>query len=93
MASIGNFTYPERFSIELYHRSMDRIIQDINEQCSKDIYLCFADNKVRLSRAFYHVLVMDGAIFAAASHVSGSSIPSVGKGKEVAVFRGPILCN
>jgi hypothetical protein len=40
---------------------MDHIIQDINELCSKDIHLCFADNKVRLSRAFYHVLVMDGA--------------------------------
>ena len=52
--------------LELYHRSMDHIIQDINELCSKDIYLCFADNKVRLSRAFYHVLVMDGAEVAAA---------------------------
>jgi hypothetical protein len=45
---------------------MDHIIQDINELCSKDIHLCFADNKVRLSRAFYHVLVMDGAEVAAA---------------------------
>ena len=52
--------------LELYHRSMDHIIQDINELCSKDIHLCFADNKVRLSRAFYHVLVMDGAEVAAA---------------------------
>ena len=52
--------------LELYHRSMDHIIQDINELCSKDIYLCFADNRVRLSRAFYHVLVMDGAEVAAA---------------------------
>jgi hypothetical protein len=47
---------------------MDHIIQDINELCSKDIHLCFADNKVRLSPAFYHVLVrvMDGAEVAAA---------------------------
>ena len=54
--------------LELYHRSMDHIIQDINdsELCSKDIHLCFADNKVRLGRAFYHVLVMDGAEVAAA---------------------------
>ena len=47
---------------------MDHIIQDINELCSKDIYLRFADDKVRLSRAFYHVLVMDGAEVAAALH-------------------------
>ena len=33
--------------LELYHRSMDHIIPDINELCSKDIHLCFADNKVR----------------------------------------------
>ena len=52
--------------LELYHRSMDHIIQDIDELCSKEIYLHFADDKVRLSPAFYHVLVMDGAEVAAA---------------------------
>jgi hypothetical protein len=56
--------------LELYHRSigMDHIIPDIDELCSKDIYLCFADDKDRLSPAFYHVLVrvMDGAEVAAA---------------------------
>jgi hypothetical protein len=46
--------------IELYQRSMDHIIQDINELCSRDTYLRFADDKVPLSRASYHVLVMDG---------------------------------
>jgi hypothetical protein len=45
---------------------MDHIIQDINELLSKDIYLCFADNKVQVSWVFYHVLVMDGAEVAAA---------------------------
>jgi hypothetical protein len=46
--------------LELYHRStgIDHIIQDIDELCSKDVYLRFADDKVRLSPAFYHVLVM-----------------------------------
>jgi hypothetical protein len=34
--------------LELYHRSMDHIVQDIDELCSKDIYLRFADDKVRL---------------------------------------------
>ena len=45
---------------QLYHRSMDHIIADINKLCSKDFYLRFADGLVRCSRAFYHVLVMDG---------------------------------
>ncbi len=52
--------------LELYHRSMDHMIQDIDELFSKDIYLHFADDTVRLSPAFYHVLVMDGAEVAAA---------------------------
>ncbi len=54
--------------LELYHRSMDNIIQDINDLCSRDIHLCFkfADNQVRCSRTFYHLLVTDGAVVAAA---------------------------
>ena len=36
----------------LYHRSMDHIIQDINDLCSRDIYLRFADDKVRCARTF-----------------------------------------
>jgi hypothetical protein len=52
--------------LELYHRSMDHIIRDINNLCSRDIYIRFADDKVRCSRAFYHLLVMDGAKVAAA---------------------------
>jgi hypothetical protein len=46
--------------LELYHRSMDHIIRDINDLCSRDIYIRFANDKVRCIRAFYHVLVMDG---------------------------------
>ena len=53
--------------LDLYHRSMDHIIADLNELCSKDIHLRFADNRVRLSRAFYHVLVLDGAEVATAT--------------------------
>jgi hypothetical protein len=45
--------------VELYHSSMDHIIADINELCSKDMYLRFADGQVQCSRAFYHLLVMD----------------------------------
>jgi hypothetical protein len=52
--------------LELYHRSMYHIIRDINDLCSRDIYIRFAYDKVRCSRAFYHVLVMDGAEVAAA---------------------------
>ncbi len=32
---------------------LDKIIQDVNESCSRDIYLRFADDKVLLSRVFY----------------------------------------
>ena len=53
--------------LDLYHRSMDHIIADLNELCSKDIHLRFADNRIRLSRAFYHVLVLDGAEVATAT--------------------------
>ncbi len=52
--------------LELYHRSMDHIIADLNRLCSTDIYLRFADGLVRLCLAFYHLLVMDGAEVAAA---------------------------
>ena len=53
--------------LDLYHRSMDPIIADLNDLCSRDIYLRYADNRIRLSRAFYHVLVLDGAEEAAAT--------------------------
>jgi hypothetical protein len=53
--------------LDLYHRSMDHVIADLNELCSKDMYIRFADNRIRLSRAFYHVLVLDGAEIAAAT--------------------------
>jgi hypothetical protein len=39
--------------LELYHSSMDDIIADLNELCSKDIHLPFADNLTRLSRYSY----------------------------------------
>ena len=42
--------------LDLYHRSMDHVIADLNELCSKDLYLRFADNRVRLSRTFTFVL-------------------------------------
>jgi hypothetical protein len=53
--------------LDLYHRSMDHVIADLNELCSKDMHLRFADDRIRLSRAFYHVLVLDGAEVAAAT--------------------------
>ncbi len=45
---------------------MDHIIQDINDLCSRDIYLRFADDRVCCVRTFFHALVMDGAEVAAA---------------------------
>jgi hypothetical protein len=53
-------------SLELYHKSMDQIIQDINDLFSRVIYLRFADDSVCCVRTFYHALVMDGAEVAVA---------------------------
>jgi hypothetical protein len=39
---------------------MDQVIADINRLCARDVYLRFSDEKVRCSRFFYHLLVMDG---------------------------------
>ena len=39
---------------------MDHVIADINRLCARDVYLFFADEKVRCSRFFYSLLVMDG---------------------------------
>jgi hypothetical protein len=53
--------------LELYHRSMDHIIQDINDLCSRDhIYLRFADDRVCCVSTFFYALGMDGAEVAAA---------------------------
>ena len=62
--------------MELYHSSMDHIIADINQLCSKDMYLRFADGQVRCSRPFYHLLVMDGQeVGAALMSISAQSAP------------------
>ncbi len=53
--------------LDLYHRSMDHVIAELNKLCLKDIYLRFADDRIRLSRAYFHVLVLDGAEMAAAT--------------------------
>ncbi len=51
---------------ELYHWCIEHIIQDINELCSRDIYIHFADDEVWCSRAFYQLPVMDDAKMASA---------------------------
>ena len=61
--------------LDLYHRSMDHVIADLNDLCSKDIYLRYADNRIRLSRPFYHVLVLDGAEVAAATMCDTTQCP------------------
>ena len=48
---------------------MDQIIADLNELCSEDVHLHFAEHLslIRLSRAFYHVHVLDVSQVAAAT--------------------------
>ncbi len=38
--------------LELYHRSMDHILADINQLCARDLHLRFADDKVRCTGLF-----------------------------------------
>ncbi len=45
---------------------MDHVIADINRLCARGIYLRFVNEKVRCSRFFYHLLVMDGQTVGAA---------------------------
>ncbi len=61
--------------LDLYHRSMDHVIADLNDLCLRDIYLRYADNRIRLSRAFYHVLVLEGAEVAAATMCDTTQCP------------------
>ncbi len=62
--------------LEFYHRSMDHVVADLNKLCSSDIHLRFADNRVRLSRVFYHVLVLDRAEVAAATMCDTGQCPA-----------------
>jgi hypothetical protein len=59
----------------LYHRFMDHIIADLNELCSRDIYLRLAGNRICWSQAFYHVLVLDGAKVTAATMCDTTQCP------------------
>jgi hypothetical protein len=44
---------------------MALVVEDLNKLCKSDFYLRFADKRVRLCRAFYHFLSMDGLEIAA----------------------------
>ena len=47
--------------LELYHRSMDHIIQDIDELCSRDIYLRF---EVAAAVLLYYCVMSTNALCA-----------------------------
>jgi hypothetical protein len=64
---ITNKDWLQNRRLDLYNRSMDHVIADLNYLCSRDIYIRYADNCIRLSRALYHVLVLDWAEVAAAT--------------------------
>ncbi len=46
--------------------SMDHVMADLNESCWKDTHLRYDDDRIRLSRAFFHLLALDCAEVAAA---------------------------
>ena len=62
--------------LSLYQRAMDHIVADVNEVCSMDRYYRFADKVVRLGRAFWHLLSMDGAEIAAATLCGTDNCPT-----------------
>ena len=62
--------------LSLYHRAMEPIVADANEVCSIDRYYRFADKVVRLGRAFYHFLSIDGAEIAAATLCGTDNCPT-----------------
>jgi len=61
--------------VELYHRCMDPIIEEINTLCSADNHFRFADKLVRKGRCFWHLLSMDGLEIAASTMCSTRDCP------------------
>ena len=61
--------------LELYHRCMDPVVEEINQLCSEDNYFRFAYGKVRLGRCFWHLLSMDGLEIAATTMCSTNECP------------------
>ena len=51
--------------LDLCHRCMDHVVDEINQICSEDKYFRFAEGKVRLGRCFWYLLSMDGLEIAA----------------------------
>jgi len=46
--------------LDLYHSCMDIMIDYLNRLCYKDMHIRYADNMVRLTQCFLHLLSMDG---------------------------------
>jgi hypothetical protein len=63
--------------LDLYHRCMDHFIADLNDLYSRTIYLRFADNLIRLSRAFNHVFLLDGTEGGSRDFVRHNSMPGL----------------
>lgn len=64
-----------RRRLEIYHRSMDHIIEELNAICNKTGFYRFADQKIRRGRPFLHILSMDGLEIAASTMCSTDNCP------------------
>ena len=51
--------------LNMYHRAMDPVIVEINDLCKTARYYRWADKLVRLGKAFWHIISMDGLEIAA----------------------------
>ena len=51
--------------LDMFHRSLDIVIDETNILCSKNMYLRFGDGLIRECLCFYHLLSLDGMEIAA----------------------------
>ena len=62
--------------ISMFHRAMDPVIAEINELCKTARYYRWADKKVRLGQAFWHIISLDGLEIAATALSSTMECPT-----------------
>ena len=61
--------------LEIYHRCMDPVVDEINQHCSEDKHFRFADGNVSKELCFWHPLSMDGWEIAATNICSTDYLP------------------
>ncbi len=68
--------WQKQHRLNMFHRAMDPVIAEINELCKTARYYRWADKLVRLGRAFWHIISMDGLEIAATALSSTMHCPT-----------------